>query len=225
MMISVHMPKAAGTSFLNLLELHYKNKIKADYADRPINNKIIVNKFKAKLYDYSISQYYSEFKANDIKCIHGHFLPYKYRKMVKFEETNYITWLRNPLDRLISHYQYWQRTYHPKDSLVFHKKVIEEKWSFKKFSLSPQIQNIYSKMLWNFPISNFDFIGLVEFFEEDIVFFSKKFLNNKDLIIPNENFNPDLQLDISENLQKEIRAFHKKDYNIYNSVLESRIRR
>ena len=42
-------------------------------------------------------------------CIHGHFLPLSYRHLARRADVRFVTWLREPIDRLLSHYHYWRR--------------------------------------------------------------------------------------------------------------------
>ena len=37
-------------------------------------------------------------------CIHGHFLPLSYRHLARRADVRFVTWLREPIDRLLSHY-------------------------------------------------------------------------------------------------------------------------
>ena len=65
-------------------------------------------------------------KLKKIKCIHGHFLPSKYIDLKNNKNVVFVTWLRDPLERLGSHYNYWKRAYNEKTSAPLHKKVVEE---------------------------------------------------------------------------------------------------
>src|SRR5690606_39025041 len=96
---------------------------------------------------------------NNVKCIHGHFMPYKYHSLLKNKKNIFVTWLRDPIERLGSHYYFWLRTYDSKNSPPLHKKVVEENWSFEAFCFSKEMQNVYEQFFWKFPIDNFNFIG------------------------------------------------------------------
>ena len=49
-------------------------------------------------------------------------------------ECRFVTWLREPLQRLVSHYYYWQRSYDPAadDTSSLHRRVVEEAWTLQK---------------------------------------------------------------------------------------------
>lgn len=224
MIISLHTPKAGGSSFGQFLKNHFSDKFIGDYNDFPINKTLKErhkqaqkNRVKIKL----LKQYFYNIKK--IQCIHGHFLPYKYKDLYGKKDITFVTWLREPAERLASHYYYWMRAYN-KNSAPLHKRVVEENWSFEKFCFSKEMQNFYSQFLWRFPISNFDFIGVTEYFDEDMHFFANNFLNLYDFDIPKKNINPNKKINYYSDkiFLTKLKQFHSKDYDIYNYALKKR---
>ncbi len=111
MLISVHLPKTAGSSFLAALDGHFGPGLLRDYADLPINTPVTARNASAvKACLRNLLRCPAE-----VRCVHGHFLPLKYlfccRRNVKF-----VTWLRDPLERVASHYFFWPRSYDPQNS-------------------------------------------------------------------------------------------------------------
>lgn len=219
------MPKCGGSSFKELLDRQFPWKVLEDN-DYPIHKS-----FDERTGEVERAGRWIEFadkylfRYNFTECIHGHFLPYKYRYFYGKKDTVFVTWLRDPIERLGSHYYFWKRTYSPWNPKPLHKKVIEENWSLKEFAFSEEIQNIYSKFLWNFPVDQFDFIGVTEFFEEDLTYFGNKFLEwNQKVTIPQENVNPERSKKYfdDEKLIKDLKDFHSLDYEIYNYALQAR---
>ena len=227
MIISVHTPKCGGSSFRALLENHYRENFIADYSDKPINKPAeerieSAEKFKTHL----ILDSYK--KQNS--CIHGHFLPYKYSDLLSLPNVTFITWLRDPLERLASHFHYWKRTENNDNKAnfgAFRKKVKKENWSFEKFCLCSELQNIYSSLFYNFPIDQFEFIGITEYFNSEINYFSSTYLNKKIEEIPNRNVNTDKKEAYFKDpkLIAAVKAFHLEDYKIYESALLKRQKR
>ncbi len=84
--------------------------------------------------------------------------------------------------------------------------------------------NFYSQFLWNFPIENFSFIGIVEHFDDDISYFSKQFLNIKDPVIPRTNANPKKEKTYVQDpaMIKRLQTHHAKDYEMYQYALNKR---
>ncbi len=67
----------------------------------------------------------------------------------------FITWMRHPVDRIVSHYFFWKNNYSP-DCPLLHKRVIDENWTLEEFCLSEELQNIYTLFLWGFPLEYLD---------------------------------------------------------------------
>lgn len=174
MLISLHLPKTAGTSFLSLLEAHFGAALLRDYADRPINR----GEFKRRLRALAMELRHAlpSRRLQGVRCIHGHFLPVKYSRLPVTGSRRYVVWLRDPVERLASHYHYWHRSYNPMDAGRLHRRVIEERWSLERFCLAPELRNLYSAFLWRFPLARFDFVGITEHYDEDVALFSERFL-------------------------------------------------
>lgn len=227
MIISLHTPKAAGSSFQRLLRKHYFIWLVNDYADLPINKTIDERHAEVLAFRESFGSMKKAFyKFRGVQCIHGHFLPYKYLDVFK-GDVQYITWLRDPLERLASHYHFWMRDYDPRFSAKFHTKVFLENWSFEKFCFSEEMQNVYDQFLWNFPVERFDFIGITEHFNEDVDYFRSHFLNNTkhQAVMINTNAAKKEPYFTDKGLLKELREFHAKDYAIYEYALAQREKR
>lgn len=228
MLISLHTPKSGGTSFKIFLETHYGNRLKLDYNDKPINTEIEERIKNAKNFNKKYKIYLKNYyKLKGIECIHGHFLPYKYKESLNDDKTRFITWLRDPLERLASHYYYWKRAYRQGKSGELHQKVIEEEWDFKRFCFSNEMKNFYTQFLWEFPIENFNFIGLTEHFDEDCSFFAKEFLGEHNIIIPQSNINPENVKSYYKDkiMYNELKDFHSLDYKLYDFALNKRKQR
>lgn len=224
MIISLHTPKAGGSSFKVLLENYFKNHFFGDYSDKPINTSEVKRKADAIKFDKKFRIYTKHvYRLKKVECIHGHFLPYKYASLLDDPNVNFITWLRDPLERLASHYYYWQRAYDRNKSIDLQKKVIESKWTLEEFCFSKEMKNFYNQFLWNFPLENFSFIGIVEQFDEDCRFFTKNYLGNDNIVIPNINVNPIKTKYFTDKvLIKELKEFHSRDYEIYETALSMR---
>lgn len=220
MLISLHLPKTAGTSFKASLEEVYKKKLLYDYKDRPRNTPPYLrhkNALEASLKN-------TDRDYRNIECIHGHFLPLKYLLLGNIMDVRYITWMRNPVERAFSHYYYWKRNYNPKNAPLLQKQMIQENWSFEKFAFNEGIQNLYTQFLWAFPMEQFSFIGITEFYNEDFEYFSKKILNIE-LKAHKLNVNTSTNYDIDVSLREKLELFHDKDMYLYRKALDLRLKR
>lgn len=220
MIVSVHLPKTAGTSFAATLERNFGSALLRDYADFPINtpqyerNKLALQN--------CLSNAEKDFQG--IQCVHGHFLPMKYLLLSNRRDITFITWLRNPVERVLSHYHFWQRNFDPKNAPPLHRKMMEEQWSVERFCLGPEVKNIYFQFLYGFPLEYFSFIGITEFYDEDFAFFMGHFMDSsfrpEKLNVGNKTTG---NYQISESLRNDIKQHHSKDMSIYQRALEIRL--
>lgn len=219
MIISLHLPKTAGTSFAAALEEQFGNRLLRDYADIPINTPKVDRHRAAMEAGLRLSP--ADFAAVD--CIHGHFLPVKYLLLADTRRVRFVTWLRNLVERVISHYGFWRRHYDPATAAPLHRRVVEEDWSLERFCLGPELRNLYGQFLWGFPVENFEFIGLTEYYDDDVSAFGQQMLgaaiepvrlNAKDERSGAES--------IDSSFRNSIEQHHAKDMDFYRWALSRR---
>jgi len=201
--ISVHVPKTAGTTFGNLLEQVYtSNQLFWDY---PWNS--------------------SDTITSEIKAIHGHFPASKYQDFPT--SIKMIAWIRNPVDRLISHYFYWQHIPISERAGALHRYVIENKLGLVDFAKLHQMRNHISDSYIDIKPNQFYFIGIQEFFEADMTEL-KNLLGFPDIKIPHQNPNPlpayqaFKQSSEYEIIYKQLAEINKIDMDLYEGVLKKR---
>jgi hypothetical protein len=219
MIISIHLPKTGGVSFRATLEETFGDALMKDYTDLPLNTPPYERNKAAIEASLQICQ--KDFQG--IECIHGHFLPVKFLLLSQNMDMTFITWMRHPVDRLLSQYYFWQRKYHPKRSAMLHRKVVEEEWSLERFCLGPENRDFYTQYLWGFPLEYFSFIGITEFFEEDHQYFCQRYLGTtseiKRLNVGPQGGNA---YEIEPPLREEIEQYHAKDMDLYRRALSIR---
>jgi len=221
MIISVHLPKTAGSSFKVSLDQHFGQKLLFDYDDFPINTPV----FQRNKDVLVSSLKNAEKDFGNIECIHGHFMPAKYLLLSTLNPLIFVTWMRHPVERVVSHYYFWQKYYEP-EAPPLHKRIVEEKWTLEEFCLSEEMKNIYDQFLWGFPLNNFDFIGITEYFEEDFKYFSQKYLGkNTAFFTENINEKRNGKYSISRSLRKQIESFHAIDMELYHNALQLRFQK
>jgi hypothetical protein len=218
------MPKTAGLSFRATLEEHFGDAFSYDYADYPLAHQPLER--HRKVLQAGLEVLGRDFEG--VECIHGHFLPLKYLLLADVRDCRYVTWMREPLARLVSHYHYWQRSYDPESDLTspLHRRVVEEAWSLERFCLSPELRDVYTQYLWGFPLQRFDFIGITEHYEDDLRYFSTRYLGknaeprkvNQRLDAPEGGGEQELP----PGLREKVARFHAADLALYRQALELR---
>lgn len=222
LLVSVHLPKTAGTSFRAALQAHYGDGLLEDYAMLPMQ----VPRGRREWQSLCASNNARDQIAPSTRAIHGHFLPVKYRVALRHRQTRYITWLRDPVDRLVSHYHYWRREYAGDDPRQpLRNRMIGERWSLERFCLGSELRNLYRQYLWLFPVERFAFIGITEHYAQDLEWFARHLLRTSSTEVVHELANPDnvagmYGLDLA--LRQRIEAHHDLDVALYRQVLAQR---
>lgn len=215
----LHIPKAAGTSLKKaLIDKIGADNIYFDYR-RPMAKGDLVRKV-----DCLVSSITSMPRSESL--IFGHFLAGKYAQFNglyfrKRQRTAYITFLRHPLQRALSHFFFWKRT-----AVTGHRiweKFHRDNWSLEQFLLSKEHTNLQAKFLWRFPLTQFDFIGLTEHFDDSVKILGHLFPVLKDLSIETENSNPEntvgLHYTIDSDLESEFVRRNQLDYALYHQAV------
>ena len=213
----LHMPKCAGSSMKSVFQSIYGANFKEDYDSffkipRP-------ERYKAIATATTISK--RENSGIIGGMTYGHFFPIKYLANLSSNQRKNIilaTFLRDPLDRLASHYAFWTRMNQSQHYLW--KKMRQENWSFTRFALSLEMKDFYSQHFFQVPIKSFDFIGICENIDRDWMRLCELLkIKSQELPHINKSSSKSILSKIPEELKSEIRDFHAEDYFIYETAL------
>ena len=149
--------------------------------------------------------------------MHGHFLPIKYRGLQLRVDLAFVTWMRHPVDRLISHYHYWLREYDPQRSPEVQRRLHDEGWSLERFCREKRMRNVYSRFLWGMKLERFDFIGIVEDAARSYELFYRMWPMER-IEMPLENVNQARRgrsYDVPSRTRVLIESMNRKDLELY----------
>ena len=208
MLISLHIPKSGGVSFAELLKQIYGDRLYLDYNDRPLAPGYVWREFSRTI------RLHTPQVPSAAECIHGHFTAAKYRSL--FPNATYAVWLRDPVERLASHYYYWKRCPDPAHPICH--RLIREKLDLRSFARIKQMRNVQHRFLAHRPIEHFQFIGITEHFDRSLRLFQQIQGSSNPVASAKVNTNPDKDVavyNLDDALRNEISGLNRKDVDLY----------
>lgn len=210
-LISIHIPKTAGRSFLAILQSVYGSDLvmhfdRKNYPDKSVPD---AEQFKKQLNE-------------KIKIIHGHFRYKEIRDLKDFKNAKLIMWVRNPVDRVISNYSFFKKriTLAPNDAELQKRK----NESLLEYAFKDDTRNLMNQFIEGLKLDDFYFIGVMEYFDTELIKLAE-LLNWGSFEIPriNDNSSFKAQLPIVTDEEKIlIENLNAKDIDLYSKVLELR---
>ena len=146
MKLSIHIPKTAGTTFRELLQKYYGEAIclhyyrPFDYTGRPIDE-----------------------IPSGTQCVHGHFGARRF--LENYNEIELITWIRNPVDRVVSEYEHLKRSPDPQSGLS---QLIAAGATLLDFAEHDYARNTHARYFDGINPDHFTFVGLSENFDSEL---------------------------------------------------------
>ncbi len=210
--ISVHIGKTAGTAFRHiLLEIYGTDKV-------------------LELYDSSKKQLLlsNQDKLTNITAVHGHFKTSIFRQ--RFPDAKWIVWLRHPIFRLISQY-FYQSSRNKKTKNLELDQVLEQDLGILEFANISENKNIESLYIDRMNLTEFYFVGIQEFFDEDIAELKQlmgwdKFKRNSRNKNPHPEYIRRLEAILNDTkLINKLAILNNKDMELYQEALELRAER
>lgn len=178
LIVSVHVPKTGGVTFREVLGELAGGHLVHDYADRPLAPRTRWAALRQRLRRVSLPE--------GTRVVHGHFVASKYWRV--YPEARFVTWFRDPVERLVSHFHYWQREPDPENPTC--RRLIEERLSLPAFAALPEMRDVHARFLGGVPPERFAFIGLTERFDEGMELFRRLFCPELGFASARRNANP-----------------------------------
>lgn len=201
-LVSIHIPKTAGTSLMHSLYSIYGKDNVAHLLRKNVNycpNDLV------------------KYTEPNTKAILGHFFYSEIdSSIIENDNIKFVTFVRHPLDRLVSNYFHFIKE--AKKSFPGSKRWFRQFESIIKYASRPATQNVLHKYLYPFNWDRFTFIGVQEQFSTDLVQMAKAL--NWDSI-------PEYELNVHVK-KKELTAiqlalltkWNAKDLKLYEEILK-----
>lgn len=207
MLISVHIPKTAGTSFGALLTRHFGDRLRKDYGDRPLSRPPLPRLMNALLQIQGMNA-----RLREVDAVHGHFLPLKYRAV----RGDVVTWLREPAQRMVSRYEHYRRDVtegRPLQDIA----GLRPAMTLEEFIEIPRFHNSYCKYFRGFPLRQVRCFGFSEDMAEGLARMQRTLgLTLGSVVQVNANPSRDNVLyDIPATIERRIRVLNAGDYRLW----------
>jgi len=199
----VHIPKTAGTSFRKAAQSYFGDENTLyDYGRESVETSqtILQNIYEQQDF-YSFSK---QISRHPKLFLSGHVPVGKYMSL--FKTTNVVTFVREPIAQVVSHYA------HYKAHNGYNK-------SFQEFIQDRRFSDLQSRMLQAKPIELFGFVGLTEEYDRSLKIINHYFGTDIKYIEENKN---ETSAKIMESLDKDtinlIKKYNQKDIELYKKA-------
>jgi hypothetical protein len=216
MILSLHVPKAAGNSFRALLQNQFRERLMPDYGDwagfnvpEAIERRNVRTLRMRGRRDELLEKY---------DAIHGHFVADKYVGL--FPRAAFVAFLRDPYQQAASHYCFLLRNpqrEHPEEKM-FH----DAKMTLHDYLSWDAFYNHQSQYLGSVSIGDLAMVGLSEEFRRSVYLFNSVFgcaLRGETFL----NVNPDhcgAPYRIDCEIRKAVQKYRPADVELYRRAQE-----
>ena len=204
-LISIHIPKTAGSTFHAVLQHHYGWRLKH------LQRRADFGKFN------NGKRYWSN--KPFVKAVHGHIKPHDNWKR-QYKNAKWVCWLRDPVERLVSAYYHLEKTQdlgNDPNQRAF-KEIQPDLLMYAEHKAFKSSTRAYQRVLGDFQPQDFAFVGRTEYFTQDLrqleqIFSWPKFDPPVQNVGENKReINPEIKARLQEKLSAE--------YEIYNTFIK-----
>lgn len=157
------------------------------------------------------------------RCIHGHFRAESY--LALFPDATAITWVRDPVERLLSQYYYWKRRPFRGHSIC--NLLIRNNLSPLEFAEIEVMRNLQCRYFNTKTVPDFGFVGITEEFDACLEGFYR-LVGTQPKHSDARNKNPDkstnTRYEIDPAVRARIAALNSRDCKLYDQAVEQALR-
>jgi len=216
MILSLHVPKAAGNSFRQLLQIEYGERMLTDYGDWA-GFKVPEALERCRIRTLKMRSRRDEL-LEKYDVIHGHFATDKYLGLFPKEE--FVAFFRDPYQQAISHYYFLLRN--PQREHLEEKMFHEAKMTLLDYLSWDALRDQQSQYLGSLSINDLAMVGISEEFYKSVALFNAKFgcdLRGDSFL----NVNPDTEgaeYKIEPDVRKAVEKYRAADLEVYARAKE-----
>lgn len=216
MILSLHVPKAGGNSFRQLLQTEFGERVMLDYGDWA-GFKVPEALERCRIRTLQMRSRRDEL-LEKYDIIHGHFVADKYLGLFPREE--FVAFFRDPYQQAVSHYCFLVRN--PQREHLEEKMLHEAKMTLHDYLSWDAFHNHQTQYLGSLSIDDLAMVGLSEEFDRSVDLFNSTFgrrLRGESFL----NVNPDHQgapYKIDEDVRRAVDKYRAADVELYRRAKE-----
>jgi len=221
MILSIHVPKAGGNSFRQLLETEFGPRFMKDYGDWA-GFRVPEAIERVRIRTEKMRGRRDELRGK-YDIIHGHFAPEKYLGLFPKEE--FVAFFRDPYQQSISHY--WFLVRNPQRDHLEEKMLHEAKMTIYDYLRWEAFHDHQTQYLGGLSIQDLSMVGLAEEFYRSVDLFNATFgcnLHGEAFL----NSNPDHEgapYKVDAEVRKLVNRYRARDVENYRRAKEIFARR
>ena len=190
--------------------------MKEYFGDKNVAQLKVMTKNGVKVEDWRL---FIKQEAHKYKVIHGHFRYRAIRDIHLNSKAKIITWIRDPVERVISRYMFLQKNIRADPD---HPLKERKDMGLANFAGLHGEQNIISEYLKGIPVEDLFFVGILEQYEKSVEEFKQLLGITKKTDSPwcNDNTEYKSTQKVSDRERETIILYNIKDIKIYNQILK-----
>lgn len=217
-LISFHIPKTAGTSFRNMLASVYGKEHLIRFDIQFVDKEVSIQE----------EVFVGDRLPDHITVIHGHFMYEDLQRLFDIHpDAVCITWLRNPVARVISNFYYLDERL--REILPPHRHAILDNLekSLEEYYKTEINRNRQYKFLNGLPLDKFLFVGICEEFEQEVADLRKLlYVPQMDVLKHNETKQKASKAQqLPQSVLDDIARHNELDMQLYQQALDLQKRR
>jgi hypothetical protein len=213
MLLSMHIPKTAGTSFRMALQerlgrtmlLAYRGQVRGEQMIVPFNGRLLEeldDPARVTLTEYC--------NTHDVRCIHGHFTMQVLCDV--FPEAKCITFVRDPIKRIVSAYNH-----------IFVVAPQAEGMTFEQFIERDRARNLYEQLGMLEYLDSLAFVGITEQYDRSLRLLERMFPELGSLAYEEANVSQQKRFtekDVTPEMRQYLLELNDADREIYESATD-----
>lgn len=225
MIVSFHVAKTGGNTFATILERAATGLFSQEYGpDHPETGLRMEGVQLTPLNGHHSSGLFDEMLtvpsiAARRNVLHGH-LDIK-DVTARYPDADFMAWLRDPIDRVVSHYEFWKRLEVDLDDPLF-RRFHDEDMSIEEFSAEPRVRNTQTRTTGWRSVEDFAFIGITEQYDRGLDLFGRMYdVDTSDIV--QLNVNPHRKhggYELPDDTLAVVESYNDADIALYDRAVE-----